>query len=102
MLQKTFHLTDITTERFERVLDEVAVMPEYNGSSQILLIMLEQNWDKDIIREKTGAIKRILPKVQIVGVNHHDDLDSLMGITKSNNSILGDAIDVITKRIAAA
>ena len=88
MLQKTFHLTDITTERFERVLDEVAVMPEYNGSSQILLIMLEQNWDKDIIREKTGAIKRILPKVQIVGVNHHDDLDSLMGITKSNNSIL--------------
>ena len=88
MIQKTFHLTGITTELFESVLAEVAVIPEYTSSSQILLIMLEQNWDKAIIREKTEAVKRILPKVQIVGVNHHDDLDSLMGITQSDNSIL--------------
>ena len=72
MLQKTYHLTDITAERFESVLSEVSAIPEYNSSSQVLLIMLEQNWDKRIITEKTEAIKRILPKTQIVGVNHHE------------------------------
>ncbi|MBQ9384903.1 MAG: response regulator [Ruminiclostridium sp.] len=88
MIQKSYHLSDITSERFESVLAMVSELPAYRNSAQVLLFMLEQNWNKDIITEKTDAVKRIIPKTQIVGINHHDDFNSMMGIGQTNNTIL--------------
>ncbi len=87
MLQKSYHLADITSERLDSVLTEVSRIPEYETCSQVLLIMLEQNWDKLIITKKVERIKAVLPKVQLVGINHHDDFDSLTGVLQLNNTI---------------
>ena len=42
MIQKTYHITEYTEAKLSAVLDEVAAMPEYDASAQILAVMLEQ------------------------------------------------------------
>ena len=56
MIQKTYHITNCTTEKLEAVLNEVASLPDYRNAAQILLLVLEQNWDQNLIREKTALI----------------------------------------------
>ena len=90
MIQRTFHITDYTAEKLEEVLTETAKLPEYRDSAQILLIMMEQNWKSEIIREKTAIIRQLLPKTELVGVTHFDGLVD-NGITRydiPNNTLL--------------
>lgn len=95
MIQKTYHITDFTPEKLERVLDEVRTSEPYESAAQVLLFMMEQNWDEGSIRFKTEMIRDRLPAVEIAGVTHYDgivlgtdapdaDIQPIMG----NNSIL--------------
>jgi response regulator RpfG family c-di-GMP phosphodiesterase len=87
MIQKTYHIHEYTEAKFNSVLDEIAAMPEYESSSQILLIMLEQGWDKTVINRKISMVRAGLPKVQIVGATHFDNM-LVLGGTAPNNTIL--------------
>lgn len=87
MIQKTYHIKEYTETKLAAVLDEVAAMPEYDSSAQILAVMLEQGWDKAVIEGKTAMIMTRLPKVQIAGATHFDDL-MLMDGPVPNNCIL--------------
>jgi hypothetical protein len=87
MIQKTYHIKDYTGAKLSAVLDEVAAMPEYDSSAQILAVMLEQGWNRDAIESKTAMIVERLPKVQIAGATHFDDL-MLMDGPVPNNCIL--------------
>ena len=79
MIQKTYHITEYTEAKLSAVLDEVAAMTEYDASAQILAVMLEQGWDRDVIESKTAMMMKRLPKVQIAGATHFDDLMLLDG-----------------------
>ena len=72
MIQKTYHITNCTTEKLKTVLSEVAEMPAYKDAAQVLLLILEQNWDRDLIREKNAVIHELLPKAEIIGTTHVD------------------------------
>ncbi len=87
MIQKTYHIHEYTEAKFNSVLDEIAAMPEYESSSQILLIMLEQGWDKTVINRKISMVRTVLPKVQIAGATHFDNM-LVLGGTAPNNTIL--------------
>ena len=84
MIQKTYHITEYTEAKLSAVLDEVAAMPEYDASAQILAVMLEQGWDRDVIESKTAMMMKRLPKVQIAGATHFDDLMLLDGPVPNN------------------
>lgn len=73
MIQKTYHITDFTDNKLETILAEVATMPEYNTSAQVLVFVFEQNWDTAIIRKKADTIKRKLRKAEIAGITHVDE-----------------------------
>ena len=93
MQQKTYHLKNCTPEKLEGVLREVSDSSACQRAVQILLLVLEQNWDAETIREKTALIRKILPKAEIVGVTHFENiLYSPNGIgldhEKENNTIL--------------
>lgn len=49
MVQKTFHITEYTQDKLEAVLSEVASMQVYHDAAQVLLVNMEQNWDKQQI-----------------------------------------------------
>ena len=72
MVQKTYHITEFTQDKLEAVLSEVASMQAYHDAEQVLLIDMEQNWDKRQIREKLELIRSRLPKAEIVGTTHVD------------------------------
>ena len=84
MIQKTYHIKEYTAAELAAVLDEVAAMPEYDSAAQILAVMLEQGWDKPLIESKTAMIMKRLPKVQIAGATHFDDLMLLDGPVPDN------------------
>ena len=84
MIQKTYHIKEYTAAELAAVLDEVAAMPEYDSAAQILAVMLEQGWDRDVIESKTEMILKRLPKVQIAGATHFDDLMLLDGPVPDN------------------
>ena len=95
MMQKTYHITDFTPGKLEKILDEIKVSEAYASAAQVLLIIMEQNWDEDSIRLKTDMIRHALPGVEIAGVTHYDgivqgmeapddDIQPIIG----NNSVL--------------
>ena len=84
MIQKTYHIHDYTEAKLAGVLDEVAAMPEYGSSSQLLLLMLEQCWDRACIESRIAAVKSRLPKAQIAGATHFDDLQVMDGPVPDN------------------
>lgn len=62
-------------------------MPEYESAAQVLLLVIDQNWDTGLMKEKILQIKKILPKAEIAGVTHYESL-SETGYGASNNCIL--------------
>jgi len=86
MIQKTYHIDHYSDQKLTDILTEVAAMPAYRDSRQVLLVMMEQNWDRDCIKEKTDAIRSALPKAEVVGVTHFDALTD--GAAIPNNTIL--------------
>ena len=76
MTQVTYHITDFCTERFTEILSEVAGTPDYINAGQVLAVMFEQCWDTEKIQAKASLLHEMLPKAEIVGVNHHDDMYS--------------------------
>ena len=86
MIQKTYHIEHYSCQKLIDILNEVASMPAYWDSAQVLLVMMEQNWNRDCIKEKTDVIRSVLPKTEIVGVTHFDALTD--GSEIPNNTIL--------------
>ena len=74
MLQRTFHITDYTEGKARKILAEVEAMPACQNANQVLLLILEQNWNADLIQQKTKLVKSLLPKVEIAGITHFDGL----------------------------
>ena len=74
MLQKTYHITDFTGGQLEGMLSEVAGLPEYGRAAQVLLIAFEMNWDAGEILRKVRAVRQALPKVEIAGVTHYEQI----------------------------
>lgn len=87
MIQKTYHIKGYTEDRLMRVLDEVAAMPEYGSSQQVLLVVMQQCWDKALTEGRAAAVKKHLPKVRIAGATHFDDLQAA-GSAVPDNCIL--------------
>ena len=66
MIQKTYHITEYTKDKLEAVLSEVASLQSYQNAAQVLLIDMEQNWDKRQITEKLELIRSRLPKAEMI------------------------------------
>jgi len=86
MIQKTYHIERYSYQKLTDILAEVASMPAYRDSAQVLLVIMEQNWDRDCIKEKTDAIRSLLSKAEIAGVTHFDGPTD--GAEIPNNTIL--------------
>ena len=74
MRQKTYHITGCSNEKISSVLTEIVASKEYRDAAQVLLLMLEQNWDQQATRERIGLVSAALPKAEIVGMTHFDRL----------------------------
>ena len=74
MVQKTYHITEFSEEKLKSVLLETLATSAYREAAQILLIIFEQNWDTEKISGKLALIRETLPKVEIVGCTHCDDM----------------------------
>lgn len=72
MIQKTYHFTNGSVEKLNLALEEIAAMQAYQDAAQVLLIILEQNWDPELIRGRIHQVQEKLPKVQIAGITHVD------------------------------
>ena len=70
MVQKSFHITDFTNGSLENMIKEVRELPEYQKAGQILLMVYEQNWDREEIMRKASLLKQGLPKVETAGITH--------------------------------
>ena len=46
MIQKTYHIERYSYQKLTDILAEVASMPAYRDSAQVLLVIMEQNWDR--------------------------------------------------------
>ena len=46
MIQKTYHIERYSNQKLTDILAEVASMPAYRDSAQVLLVIMEQNWDR--------------------------------------------------------
>ncbi|MBR1744010.1 MAG: hypothetical protein IJ733_19530, partial [Lachnospiraceae bacterium] len=86
MVQKNYHITDFSDGSFENLLKEVASLSEYQSAAQILLMVLEQNWDTEEIKRKVHLIKKYIPKAEIVGISHYDE--STWGVELKKKSVL--------------
>lgn len=73
MIQKSYHIENYTKDKLVSVLTEVGEMEAYRDAAQVLLIVMEQNWDEALIKEKCDLIRKILPKVEVVGTTHVDE-----------------------------
>ena len=85
MLQKTYHITDFTTDQFDHMLAEVAALPAYRSAAQTLVFVFEMNWDSRRIHNKLDAVKRALPGADIVGTTHYED--TFQGVMDGNHTI---------------
>ena len=74
MIQKTYHIHDFNEEKLQAVLSEAASLSAYNTASQVLVTVMEQNWDAKKIKRKTDMIRRMLPKAEIAGITHFDEV----------------------------
>ena len=72
MIQKTYRITEYSVEKLESILNEVASLPAFQSASQVLLIVMEQNWNVNGIQDKIRIVKDKLPKVEIAGITHFD------------------------------
>ena len=74
MVQKTYHITEFSENKLESVLRETLDSTAYREAARILLIIFEQNWDAEKINGKLALIRETLPKAEIVGCTHYDDM----------------------------
>lgn len=74
MVQKTYHITEFSEDKLKSVLRETLDSTAYREAAQILLVVFEQNWDAEKINRKLAIIRETLPKVEIVGCTHCDDM----------------------------
>ena len=74
MVQKTYHIADFSEDKLKSVLRETLSSTAYREAARILLIIFEQNWDPEKINEKLALIRETLPKAEIVGCTHYDDM----------------------------
>ena len=73
MVQKTFQIYDFEHGGFENALHEAGELPAYKSAEQVLLVIYEQNWNREKIQQKIERVKEILPKAEIVGLNHRNE-----------------------------
>ena len=95
MIQKTYHITDYSRDKLEKILNEIQGSEHYESAAQILLLIMEQNWDENSIRSKTEMIREKLPRAEIAGLTHYDKIvDGMEGPLEDfhpvipNNTIL--------------
>lgn len=74
MIQKTYHITDYSRDKLEKILNEIQGSEHYESAAQILLLIMEQNWDENSIRSKTEMIREKLPRAEIAGLTHYDKI----------------------------
>ena len=74
MIQKTYHLHACTLENIAATLTEVSKSKAYRDASQTLILVLEQNWNRDLIKAKAALTHKILPKAHVVGATHFDNI----------------------------
>ena len=74
MKQIAYHIKDFSDGSFESMLEEVAGTSAYTNAAQVLLVMFEQNWEVSEIKRKTSLIKSALPKAEIAGITHYDEI----------------------------
>lgn len=77
MVQKTYHITEFSEEKLKSVLNETLALSAYRNAARTLLIIFEQNWDAEKINAKLALIRETLPKVEIVGCTHYDDMGQI-------------------------
>ena len=77
MVQKTYHITAFSEDKLKSVLLETLSSAIYREAARILLILFEQNWDAEKINEKLSLIRETLPKAEIVGCTHYDDMGQI-------------------------
>ena len=73
MIQKTYHVTGSTGAKIKTILTEVSALPSYQSAAQVLLLLFEQNWEQNLIREKIALIHALLPKAEVIGTTHTDE-----------------------------
>ncbi len=73
MVQKTYQIYDFENGGFTKALYEIKGMTAYREAGQVLLVIYEQNWDKEKILQKIDCVREILPKAEIVGLNHRNE-----------------------------
>ena len=76
MIQKTYHISDYSQEKMDAVLTQVSSLSAYQNAGQVLLLMFEQNWDTGKIEKKVEQIRTQLPKAEIAGITHYDNVDA--------------------------
>jgi hypothetical protein len=76
MIQKTYHISDFSQEKMDAVLTQVSSLSAYQNAAQVLLLIFEQNWDTEKIGKKVEQIRTQLPKSQVVGITHYDNVDA--------------------------
>ena len=74
MVQKTYHIAEFSEEKLKSVLLETLSSKAYREAARILLVIFEQNWDTEKIKRKLALIRETLPKAEIVGCTHYDDM----------------------------
>lgn len=74
MVQKTYHITEFSGDKLKSVLLETRSSAAYREAARVLLIIFEQNWDTERIHRKLALIRETLPKAEIVGCTHYDDM----------------------------
>lgn len=79
MLQKTYHITNFTDGSLEAALTEAASLDAYKSAAQVLLVVLEHNWDTEELDRHRRMVCELLPKAEVMGATHFDDLSPLWG-----------------------
>ena len=79
MVQKTYHIAAFSEDKLKSVLRETLNSSAYREAARTLLLIFEQNWDAGKINAKLALIRETLPKVEIVGCTHYDDMEQIEG-----------------------
>ena len=72
MIQKSYHITDFSDGSFENAINELKSSTAYEASKRILIVIFEQNWDKEETFRKKAYIEDTLKKAEVIGVTHFD------------------------------
>ena len=73
MLQKTYHITDLSDGSLEAALAEAAALDAYRDAAQVLALFFEQNWDAEDIGRHLSLLRETLPEAEAAGVTHYID-----------------------------